>query len=43
VKIGQLKKYDENFSASSVADVTMIFRSFRLAQHFFSKPNKTSV
>jgi hypothetical protein len=29
VKIGQPKKYLENFSASSVADVTMSFRSGR--------------
>ena len=41
--MGQSKKYVENFSASKVADVTMIFKSFRFAQHFFSNPNNTSV
>ena len=43
VKIGHSKKYVENFSASKVAEVTMMRKSFLLAQHFFNKPNKTSV
>ena len=34
---------DENFSASSVADVTMIFRSLRRPHAFFNKPKSTSV
>ena len=32
-----------NFSASSVADVTMSLRSLRLAHAFFMRPNSTSV
>ena len=33
----------ENLTASSVAEVTISFSSFRLATACFSKPNKTSV
>eukprot|EP00971_Amphidinium_carterae_P021149 417579-Amphidinium_carterae.3 len=38
----ELKKYVENFSASSVADVTISFSSGRIRQAFFSSPKRTS-
>eukprot|EP00160_Parvularia_atlantis_P013027 Unigene2682_Nuclearia_a/m.8299 Unigene2682_Nuclearia_a/g.8299 ORF Unigene2682_Nuclearia_a/g.8299 Unigene2682_Nuclearia_a/m.8299 type:complete len:460 (-) Unigene2682_Nuclearia_a:363-1742(-) len=43
VKIGQPKKYLENLDASSVADVTMSFRSGRFWIVCLSRPNSTSV
>eukprot|EP00967_Tisochrysis_lutea_P020244 scaffold23069_cov36-Tisochrysis_lutea.AAC.6 len=43
VKIGHSKKYVEYFSASSVADVQMSFRSLRRASRPFKRPKSTSV
>ena len=43
VKIGASKKYSENLTASSVADVTISFRSGRFLTAFFRIPNRTSV
>ena len=41
--MGAFMKYSANFSASSVALVTISFRSRRRLARFFSRPNSTSV
>ena len=43
LKMGALKKYSENFSASRVAEVTISFKSLRRSTMPLSRPNSTSV